>query len=96
VPVRFLSTSVAPAGPAIRLTEDLQRTASLQGTALAEAEARWRLVETAWLLDLPRAGMQYKPIRAEPALQEHAAREPDGRSCCLKWPSARSLLLLPH
>ena len=46
-------------GGAIRLTDDLRRlVGSVQGAALAdEAEARWRLVETAWHLDLPRAGV---------------------------------------
>jgi hypothetical protein len=53
---------------AIRLTDDLRRLAgSLQGGGLAdEAEARWRLVETAWQLDLPRAGV---------AVQADAARD---------------------
>ena len=60
VPVRFFVDERAGGGPhAIRLTEDLrQLAASVQGTALsAEAEARWRLVETAWQLNLPRAGV---------------------------------------
>jgi hypothetical protein len=44
---------------AIRLTDPLRQLAgSRQGAGLSEeAEARWRLVETAWALDLPRAGV---------------------------------------
>lgn len=45
---------------AIRLTDDLRRLASsVQGAALSdEAEARWRLVETAWQLELPPTGIE--------------------------------------
>jgi hypothetical protein len=60
VPLRFFVDERATGGsPAIRLTDDLRRLAgSFQGDALsAEAEARWRLVETAWQLNLPRAGV---------------------------------------
>lgn len=60
VPVRFFQDERSKGGtPTIRLTDDLRRLAgSVQGQALAqEAEARWRLVETAWALDLPRAGI---------------------------------------
>jgi hypothetical protein len=60
VPVRFfLDEREAGGSSAIRLTDDLrQLAASVQGGALpAEAEARWRLVETAWQLNLPRAGV---------------------------------------
>jgi hypothetical protein len=51
---------------AIRLTDDLGRLAeSVQGAGLAdEAEARWRVVEAAWALDLPRAGFA---VRADAA-----------------------------
>jgi hypothetical protein len=44
---------------AIHLTENLRTlSASLHGPGLSEeAEARWRLVENAWALDLPRAGV---------------------------------------
>ncbi len=60
--VRFFEEergSIRSGGSAIRLTDDLRRlVGSLQGGGLAdEAEARWRLVETAWHLDLPRAGI---------------------------------------
>jgi 5-methylcytosine-specific restriction endonuclease McrA len=60
VPLRFFVDERTTGGsPAIRLTDDLRRlTASVQGSALsAEAESRWRLVETAWQLNLPRAGV---------------------------------------
>jgi hypothetical protein len=57
-------------GGAIRLTDDLRRLAgSLQGGGLAdEAEARWRLVETAWQLDLPRAGVAVQADAAQDLL----------------------------
>ncbi|ACL55943.1 HNH endonuclease [Methylobacterium nodulans] len=53
-------------GGAIRLTDELRRlTATIHREDLAaEAEARWRLVETAWSLDLPRAGVA---VQADPA-----------------------------
>ena len=60
VPVRFfVDERNAGSTPGIRLTDDLRRLASsLQGGALTvETEARWRLVETAWSLDMPRAGI---------------------------------------
>lgn len=71
VPVRFFEDERVGnrgGGGAIRLTDDLRQLAgSLQGEGLAdEAEARWRLVETAWQLDLPRAGV---------AVQADAARD---------------------
>ena len=70
VPVRFLGDerSGRRGAGAIRLTDDLRHLAgSLQGGSLAEeAEARWRLVETAWQLELPRAGL---------AVQAGAARD---------------------
>ncbi|HWX49174.1 MAG TPA: hypothetical protein VNZ61_14045 [Roseomonas sp.] len=52
---------------AIRLTDDLRRlAASVQGSGLAEeAEARWRLVENAWSLDLPRAGVAVQADAAQ-------------------------------
>jgi hypothetical protein len=56
VPVRFFADERGTgASPAIRLTDDLRRlAASVQGAALsAEAESRWRLVETALQLNLP-------------------------------------------
>jgi hypothetical protein len=55
---------------AIRLTDDLRRLASsVQGGALAdEAEARWRLVETAWQHDLPRAGIAVQADAAQDLL----------------------------
>jgi hypothetical protein len=58
VPVRFFVDERNAAGsPSIRLTDDLRRlAASVQGSALSgEAESRWRLVETACQLSLPRA-----------------------------------------
>lgn len=61
VPIRFFQDERRSAsdGGAIRLTDDLRRlVATVQGEGLVdEAEARWRLVETAWALDLPRAGV---------------------------------------
>jgi hypothetical protein len=60
VPVRLFADERGGGGaPAIRLTDDLRALAtSLQGGGLAvEAESRWRLVETVWALDLPRAGV---------------------------------------
>jgi hypothetical protein len=60
VRIRFFADERAAGGvPAIRLTDELRRlAASLQGAGLAdEAEARWRLVETAWALDLPHVGV---------------------------------------
>ena len=60
VPVRFFADERSGSGPpAIRLTDDLRQLASsVQGSGLsAEAESRWRLVETAWQLNLPRAGV---------------------------------------
>ena len=60
VSVRFFSDERSSGGPAaIRITDDLRSLASsTQGSALGEeAEARWRQVETAWALDLPRAGV---------------------------------------
>ena len=57
-------------GGAIRITDNLRRLAgSLQGGGLAEeAEARWRLVETAWQLDLPRAGVGVQADAAQDLL----------------------------
>jgi hypothetical protein len=66
VPVHFFEDerngSRGGAG-AIRLTDDFRRlVGSVQGGSLAdEAEARWRLVETAWQLDLPRPASRCRP-----------------------------------
>ncbi len=62
VPVRFFEDErkgSRDGSGGIRLSDDLRRLASsIQGTSLVEeAESRWRLVETAWHLDLPRAGI---------------------------------------
>lgn len=62
VPVRFFEDKRGgnkSGSGGIRLTDDLRTLAtSKQGASLVdEAEARWRLVETAWHLDLPRAGV---------------------------------------
>jgi hypothetical protein len=60
VPLRFFVDERATGGsPAIRLTDDLRCLARyFQGDALfAEVESRWRLVETAWQLNLSRAGV---------------------------------------
>ena len=61
---------------AIRLTDDLRRLAgSMQGSGLAdEAEARWRLVETAWQLDLPRVGIAVQADAAQDLLFVEADR----------------------
>lgn len=73
VPVRFFEDERGGnrgGGGAIRLTDELRRLAgSLQGGGLAdEAEARWRLVETAWQLDLPRAGIAVQADAAQDLL----------------------------
>jgi hypothetical protein len=62
---------------AIRPTDDLRRFAdSLQGGGLAnEAEAGWRLVETAWQLDLPRAGVAVQADTAQDLLFVEAHRQ---------------------
>ncbi len=61
VPTRFFidERKTSQDGGAIRLTDNLHSlAASLQDAALSEeTELRWRLVETAWALDLPRAGL---------------------------------------
>lgn len=59
VPVTFFKDERGTKGGGIRLTDDFRRlAASIQAPGLEEeAEARWRLVETAWQLDLPRAGV---------------------------------------
>ncbi len=59
VPVTFFEDERNTKGGGIRLTEDFRRLASsVQAASLGEeAEARWRLVEMAWELDLPRAGI---------------------------------------
>ena len=77
VPVRFFVDERASGGGGIRLTDDLRRlAASFQGGVLFdEAEARWRLVETAWSLDLPRAGVAVRAdIEAERLFMERARR----------------------
>ena len=68
VPITFFEDERNTKGGGIRLTEDFRRLASsVQVASLGEeAEARWRLVETAWQLDLPRAGI---------AVQADAAQE---------------------
>ena len=73
VPVRFFEDERKGnngGGGAIRITDDLRRLASsFQGNGLAEeAEARWRLVETAWHLDLPRAGIAVQADAAQDLL----------------------------
>ena len=54
----------------IRITDNLRSLrASMQGEALNdEAEARWRLVETAWELNLPRAGVVVRADAAQDIL----------------------------
>lgn len=72
VPMRFFEDerNGGRGGGAIRLTDNLRKlTESLQGGGLAdEAEARWRLVETAWHLDLPRAGIAVQVDAAQDLL----------------------------
>ncbi|HWL69446.1 MAG TPA: HNH endonuclease signature motif containing protein [Geminicoccus sp.] len=55
---------------AIRLTDHFRRlAASMQGGSLAdEVEARWRLVEMAWQLELPRAGIAVQADAAQDLL----------------------------
>lgn len=78
VPIRFFHDERGGqrgAGGAIRLTDDLRRLAgSVQGGSLAdEAEARWRLVEAAWQLELPRAGIALQADAAQDLLFVDAA-----------------------
>jgi hypothetical protein len=65
VPVRFFIDERQQATKGIRLTDDLYRLrADIQYTNLpVEIEARWRLVETAWELNLPRhvLSVTYEP-----------------------------------
>ena len=72
VPIRFFEDerNGGRGGSAIRLTDNLRKlTVSLQGGGLAdEAEARWRLVETAWYLDLPWAGIEVQADAAQDLL----------------------------
>jgi hypothetical protein len=80
VPVRFFLDERRTGGPgAIRITEELRTlAASIQGAALGdEAEARWRLVETAWALDLPRAGVAVQADIAQNLLFVERARRVD-------------------
>jgi hypothetical protein len=52
--------------------------ASMQGSGLIdETEARWRLVETAWALDLPRAGIAVQADAAQNLLFVQRARRVD-------------------
>jgi len=56
IPVRFFVDERRSSTPGVRLTDALVELAA-KGTsqALAEIEARWRLVETAWSLDISRS-----------------------------------------
>jgi hypothetical protein len=78
-PVRFFIDERSAGGNAIRLTDELRPlAASVQGTGLAdEAEARWRLVETAWMLDLPRAGIAVQADAAQNLLFVERVRRVD-------------------
>ena len=80
VPARFfLDERVGNGAPALRLTDDLRRlAASVHGAELPEeAEARWRLVETAWALDLPRAGAMVRADATQGLLYVERARRVD-------------------
>lgn len=72
VPVRFFEDERGGTrgGGAIRITDDLRRLmGTVQGDSLAEeAEARWRLVETAWHLDLPNVGIKVQADAARDLL----------------------------
>ena len=78
IPVRFFADERRSSHGvgAIRLTDDLRQLAgSVQGAALTdEAEARWRLVETAWQLDLPRAGIAVQADVVQNVLYVERAR----------------------
>jgi hypothetical protein len=77
VPVRFFVDERNTGGPpAIRITDELRTlAASLQGAALTdEAESRWRLVETAWALELPRAGLAVQADMAQALLYVERVR----------------------
>lgn len=52
VPVRFFEDNRRGTPPGIVLTDAAFEIAKVSGDALAETEARWRLVETAWSLEL--------------------------------------------
>jgi hypothetical protein len=60
IPVRFFVDERRSPTPGVRLTDALVELAA-EGTsqALAEIEARWRLVETAWSLDISRSLIGY-------------------------------------
>jgi hypothetical protein len=66
VPVRFFVDERRQSTKGIRLTDELRRVREdFQYRNLpAEVEARWRLVETAWDLDLPRnvLAVTYEPV----------------------------------
>ena len=61
IPVRFFEDERAHPRPGIRLTEAMYYLAEELGSDLAhEAEARWRLVETAWELGTSKATIGYE------------------------------------
>jgi hypothetical protein len=66
----FVDERNAGGPPSIRLTDDLRRLAtSFQGSSLpAEAESRWNLVENAWQLNLPQAGVAVQADLAQDLL----------------------------
>ena len=60
VPVRFFEDARRGATPGIRLTDAARKVAQSSGSnALLEVEARWRLVETAWDLDMSTTLVAY-------------------------------------
>jgi hypothetical protein len=81
VPVRFFVDQRRGGGDAggIRLTDELRSlAASIQGGALeGEVEARRRLVEAAWALDLPRAGVAVRADLGADLLYVERARRVD-------------------
>jgi hypothetical protein len=73
--------------------------ASMQGGGLIdEAEARWRLMETAWVIELPRTGIAVQTDASQNLLFVERARLINlaGIRAALKRLSARTVLLLPR
>jgi hypothetical protein len=85
IPKRFFVDERAGRVPGIRLTDDLHRlAASYQAQNLpGEIEARWRLVETAWELEMSRnlVGVQYEPSSQELVVARDKTRRRAVTSC---------------
>lgn len=74
LPVRFFVDERRSASPGIRLTGDLFALAARgSAQALAEVEARWRLVETAWSLEISRSLVAYDSATEQLVPASHRA-----------------------